>query len=499
MPTHLEALKSRIRDIENLHCIGNVLEWDMQAYMPPGGAEARSEQMGLVSRLHHEFLTASETGDLIGAAEAEYADSDKDSEDVRLLKVIRREYDRAVKVPAALAEEIARHSGISESVWRVARKENDFAKLAPYLQKSVELAGRAADCMGFESERYDALLSYHEVGAKTSEVAAVFAAIKPRLIALTRQIVECGRQFEELKGHCPIEGQRALTLKLAESLGYDLSRGRQDEVGHPFCTTFAYGDIRITNRFDENYLLGGFYAAMHEAGHALYEQGSKKEYDRTSLFGGASMGMHESQSRLWENMVGRGRGFCKYVAPMIKAAFPAPFIDLTPDRLYQAANRVQPSFIRVEADEVTYNLHVLLRFELERDLFSGNVKVAELPEAWNSKMKEYLGIVPPTDSDGVLQDVHWPGGLYGYFPTYTLGNVNSGQIWHAANGALPGLNEQIAAGKFAPLLEWLRENIYQHGKRFLPGELIERATGEPLTEKYYLDYVEGKYRELYAL
>jgi carboxypeptidase Taq len=328
----------------------------------------------------------------------------------------------------------------------------------------------------------------------------MFAGLKPHLIYLTKAIVDSPRFADSrpLTGSFAIADQNALTRTLVTQLGYDFSRGRQDPAPHPFCTSFTRDDVRITTRFDESYLPMAVYASLHETGHALYELGSAPEFDGTALGGGVSSGIHESQSRMIENLVGRSRAYCRFALPTIQASFPS-LGALTPEDLYRSVNVVAPSFIRVEADEVTYNLHVLLRFELERDLLTKKLKVADLPEAWNAKMQEYLGITPPNDTEGVLQDVHWSGGMVGYFPTYTLGNVVSGQLWHAIRKAIPDLDQQIENGVFTNLLAWLRDNVHRHGRKYLPNELIERATGEPLMSRYYLEYLNGKYSDLYSL
>ena len=302
-----------------------------------------------------------------------------------------------------------------------------------------------------------------------------------------------------IHGEFPIEKQKELTLKVVEAIGYDLSRGRQDEAAHPFCTNFSRDDVRITTRFDEKYIAQSLYASMHEAGHAMYEQGSPAKYEATPLAGGVSLGVHESQSRLWENLVGRSRSFCQWVFPMLQATFPDKFTDTIPERWYRAVNKVEPSFIRVEADEVTYNLHILLRFELECDLLTGALTVSDLPDAWNAKMQTYLGITPKNYAEGCLQDVHWSAGLIGYFPTYSMGNLLSSQLWQAAKKSLPELDAQIGSGEFGPLLGWLRENVHGYGHKYLPGELILKATGEPLTSRYYVDYLKTKYGDIYGL
>jgi carboxypeptidase Taq len=496
-----KKLLERLALIGNLRRAGAVLEWDMQTYMPPGAAEARGEQMAAVVEIAHKMSTSEETGRLLEAAEQENAGSDPNGDASRLLSNARYDFDRQTKIPADLAAEMTRHSAVSQAAWQMARAENDFASFAPFLEKTFEMERQAADLYGWEVERYDALLNLFERGAKTTEVSAMFAELKPHLVELTRAIAESPRRSDAvpIRGRFPTTEQNALTLDVVQKLGYDLEHGRQDVAAHPFCTSFSRWDVRITTRFDENELGPAFYASLHEAGHGLYEQGMPADHDNDPIGDSASSGVHESQSRMWENLVGRSRAFAEFITPTLKRAFPDQLADLTVDRYYRAVNRVEPSLIRVEADEVTYNLHVLLRFELERALLEGELAVKDLPDAWNAKMKEYIGIEPPNDSDGVLQDVHWSGGLIGYFPTYSIGNVMSGQLWHAIGAQIPDLEDRIRRGGFAQLLGWLRTNVHEQGRRYLPNELIERATGEPLTARYYLEYLKAKYNDLYEL
>jgi carboxypeptidase Taq len=496
----VDSLKSRLADVINLRRAAAVLEWDLQTQMPTQGAEPRSNQLGLLTRLGHEMFTAEETGRLLAAAESDVQGKPDESDEVRMVRTARRDYDQQVKIPTALAEELSKHGAVSQEVWAKARAANDFATFKPYLEKTYDLIRQVADNLGYKDDPYDALIDLYEPGATTAQIAAMFEDLKPHLIDLTKAIVASPRYKETkpLNGSFPIAAQNDLTRTLVEEIGYDFSRGRQDPAPHPFCTNFSCNDVRITTRFDESYLPMAVYASLHETGHALYELGSPQSYDDTVLAGGVSMGIHESQSRMWENLVGRSRAYSRHVLPKLQAAFPA-LSGLDAEGLYRSVNLVSPSYIRVEADEVTYNLHVLMRFELERELLTNRLAVSDLPDAWNAKMNAYLGITPPDYTQGVLQDVHWSGGMVGYFPTYTLGNVVSGQLWHAIRKAIPDLYDQIDAGQFATLLAWLRENIHQYGRKYLPNELIQRATGEPLTSRYYLEYLNGKYSDLYAL
>jgi carboxypeptidase Taq len=500
MAQAIDTLKARAVEISHLRQAAALLDWDMQCYMPPGAARSRSEQMGTLAEIIHGMSTSAELGRLITEAEAQLNGADRNSDEARLVKNARRDYDDAVKIPPDLAAEISRHSALAHGTWVRARAENDFASFAPALEKTLELARRVADLLGYESDPYDALLDIFEPGTKAAQVEAVFASLKPHLVELTRRIVESPAYQQEfrIEGTFPSSVQDRVTQELVAALGYDFAHGRQDKAAHPFCTSFSRDDVRITIRFDEKDLDGALYGALHEAGHALYEQGIPQEYDATPLGGASSLGFHESQSRMWENQVGRSRPFCEFALPKLQEAFP-DLRNVTADTLYRAVNRVKPSLIRVEADEVTYNLHVLLRFELERDMLTGRLKVADVPAAWNAKMQEYLGITPPTDSVGVLQDVHWSGGMLGYFPTYTLGTLLSAQLWHTMKQTLPDVDDQIRHGEFAPLLGWLRQNVHHYGRKYEPDELVRLVTGEPLNAQYYVDYLKAKYGDMYGL
>jgi carboxypeptidase Taq len=497
----LQTLKTRLTQLAHIEQAAGVLSWDQQTYMPAGAANGRAEQLATLSQLAHQMLTGDETTRLLQAAEIETQGQDADSDDVRLLARLRRSYDRATKLPESLVMELSRHSSLSQEVWVRARQMSDFDQFAPSLEKMLDLTRQATEYLGYPEHPYDALIDQYEPGTKQADVATMFADMKPGLIALTQAIAQSKSPVDDgiLHGDFPIDKQRAFTLDIVKAIGYDMTRGRQDEAAHPFCSNFGRDDVRITTRFDRRYLSMSVYASMHEAGHAMYEQGSPIAYEATPLAGGTSLGVHESQSRLWENLVGRSRAFTHYLFPRVQQAFPERFANTDMEAYYRAINRVSPSLIRVEADEVTYNLHTLLRFELECALLEGQLDVGDLPDAWDAKMQEYLGITPPTDAEGCLQDVHWSAGLIGYFPTYSIGNLLSAQLWHAIGQALPDRDAQLTDGEFAPLLDWLRENVHQYGSKYLPKELVVKATGEPLTSRYYVDYLHAKYSDIYAL
>ena len=497
----LQQFKARFAMISRLGQAAGLLGWDQQTYMPSGAVMARAEQMAALGQFLHELATSDQTGALLTASEAETAGQPDDSDDVRMLRVARREFDKVTKIPVELATEMARQNAIGQDVWARARHANDFAMFAPVLEKTLDLTRQMAECLGYKDHLYDALIENYEPGTTTADVAAMFAELKPDLVALTHSIAHSTRPVDDrvLHGDFPTEQQKALTLSVVAAIGYDLTRGRQDIAEHPFCANFSRDDVRITTRFDPKFLNQALYASMHEAGHAMYEQGSPAAYEGTTLAGGASLGVHESQSRLWENLVGRSRGFCRWVYPQLQSHFPDALAHSNAESFYRAVNKVTPSLIRVEADEVTYNLHTLLRFELECDLLTGSLAVADLPAAWQAKMEAYLGVTPPSDAEGVLQDVHWSCGLIGYFPTYSIGNLLSAQLWEAAQAALPGLDAQIERGEFTPLLGWLRANVHSYGSKYLPKELVLKATGRPLSSRAYMAYLTAKYSDIYAL
>ena len=501
MSANLPILKTRMARIARLGQIQSLLGWDQQTYMPPGGAAARGEQSAALQEFTHGLFTADETKRLLADSESEIAGQDPDSDDVRMLRLVRRDYDRATKLPPELVAEMARHRALAQEIWIRARAANDFAAFAPALEKMLDLTRQQAECLGYEQHIYDALIDLFEPGARQADVASMFADMKPCLVALTHAIAAGPHPVDDslLRGSFPLQKQKEMTLDAVRAIGYDLQHGRQDEAAHPFCTDIAHDDVRITTRFNPNVLSQALYASLHEAGHAMYEQGIPREWDASPLGGAASLGVHESQSRLWENLVGRSRAFSAYLFPQLRQWFPEAFGSADAEAYYRAINKVAPSFIRVEADEVTYNLHILLRFELECDLLTGQLAVADLPAAWNAKMQEYLGVTPPDFAQGVLQDIHWSIGLIGYFPTYSIGNLLSAQLWQAAHKTLPDLDAQIARGEFAPLLGWLRENVHRYGRKYLPGELAQKATGEPLTSRHYVDYLTAKYSDIYGL
>ncbi len=499
----LDALKARMATIGELGHAGAVLGWDQETQMPEGGAAGRARAMATVSRLAHEAGTSPEYGRLLEAAEAEIAAAgfDADGDEVRLLRRARRDFERAVKLPADLVAEMSETEALAIQAWQAARKGDDWPRFAPHLEKILGQQRRVADLLGYADHPYDALLDAYEPEMTTADVRRVFSDLRERTAPLVAAIAARGEAVDDALLHQGFEEgeQWALARELTELFGYDYRRGRMDRSAHPFTTTFSVDDVRITVRVQERFFNACFFAAAHECGHALYNQGLPARFEGTPLRGGASSGIHESQSRLWENIVGRSRGFLRGFYPRIQERFPEQLGNVDLERFYRAVNKSAPSLIRVEADEVTYNFHIMLRFDLEVALLEGALGVDELPGRWNDLMEGSLGIRPPTDADGVLQDIHWSSGLFGYFPTYTLGNIMSVQLYEAATREQPDLPAQIERGELLPLLGWMRERVHAHGRKFPPQELLERATGRRLTAEPYIAYLQSKFGELYGL
>lgn len=500
-PAQLAELKHRLRDVEDLISANAVLGWDEATYMPPGGAEARGRQSALLSRLAHERFTDPAVGGLLDDLAPWAAALAPDSVDAALVRVTRRDYERATKVPTAFVQRMAEHASASYHAWQKARPADDFAAVRPFLETTVELSREYASYFPGFSHPFDPLIDAVEEGMTVEGARALFATLRPALVDLIGAIGERPPIDDGcLSGTFDVDAQRAFGEDVVRAFGYDFERGRQDTTAHPFMTKLGRGDVRITTRFRADDVADGLFSTLHEAGHAMYEQGVDDGLDGTPLFGGATSGVHESQSRLWENIVGRSLPFWRHYYPRLQAAFPAAFGDVDVSTFHRAINKVAPSLIRVDADEVTYNLHVMLRFDFELALLEGSLAVADLPDAWRERMAADLGVAVPDDRRGALQDVHWYAGqVGGAFQSYTLGNVMSAQIYAAAERALPDLDDQIAAGMFGPLRAWLTSHIYRHGRMFTAPELIARATGAPLGVESYLAYLHTKYGALYGL
>lgn len=498
---HFDALKKRTTDISNLNHAAALLSWDQQTYMPPGAAKARAEQLATLSRLSHEMFTADETAQLIEAAAQEIGDANADTFEASVVRVTKYDYEKSVKVPSAFVAEKARVTSLAYDKWVAARANSDYATFLPTLREIVDLCRTETEYRGYEDHIYDALLDKFEPGMKAAQVKVIFDGLRSVLVPFAQKIFEQKDRVsdEVLHRAFPVDKQHELGLLIAKQFGYDLQRGRQDEVVHPFCTSFSRDDVRITTRFDPNFLNPALFGTLHEAGHAMYEQGIAAELEGTVLAGGVSLGIHESQSRLWENVVGRSYGFWQYFYPRLQGVYLGVLDDVSLDTFYRAVNKVQPSFIRVEADEVTYPLHIMLRFELEMEILTGELDLKDAPDAWNAKMEEYLGITPANDSQGILQDVHWSYGIFGYFPTYALGTLLSAQLYNTAVKAHPEIPEDIGKGEYQKLLNWMNVNIHKHGRKYMPAELIKRATGDTYQFQPYMDYLKAKYSGIYDL
>ena len=501
MSDSLERLKAILAEVTDLSRAAAMLEWDQETYMPPGGVAARSDQLSTLHRLSHIRFTGDEVGRLLEELEDETSGKPFDSYEASLVRVTRRDYEQERKLSPELVSEAARASSAARPVWEQARREADFKIFAPALEKNVELNRQIADAIGYQDRRYDALLDRYEPGLTTGELETIFAELKKAIVPLVADIARHTDEVDDrvlYLGYDPA-AQVRYALDLVTKLGYDLERGRQDISTHPFSTSFGPGDVRITTRVSRDFFNECLFGSIHESGHAMYNQGIGDDIDRTPLWAGASPGVHESQSRLWENLVGRSPAFWKHFFPSLRSTFPDQLRGVDDEAFFRAVNRSYPSLIRVEADEVTYNLHVLLRFELENEMLEGKLKVKDLPEAWNSRVKSYLGIDVPNDREGVLQDIHWSYVGFGVFPGYTLGNLISAQLMEKIRADIPDLDAQIEAGQFAALLGWLRKNVHRHGRKFTPNELLERATGKPLEAGPWIAYVQKKFGALYGI
>jgi carboxypeptidase Taq len=497
----MAELKMRLREISDLESAGALLSWDQSTYMPSGGAKARGRQMATLSRIAHEKLTDAALGTLLDELRPYEESLPYDSDDASLIRVTRRDYERAVRVPPSLQAEIWQHGAESYQVWSEARPENDFAAVAPYLEKTIDLSLQMADCFPGYDHPADPLIDWSDQDMTARAISDLFRELRQELVPLVQAIGEQEPPADEFLRRCyPQQQQLDFGLGIIRDYGYDFKRGRQDLTNHPFMISFSPNDVRITTRVNQNDLKDALFSTLHEAGHGMYEQGVAQELEATSLAGGASSGVHESQSRLWENIIGRSREIWFYYYPQLQAQFPEQLGAVPLDDFHRAINRVEPSLIRTEADEVTYNLHVMIRFDLEMALLDGSLSVKELPQAWHARYEQDLGLRAPDDRDGVLQDIHWYYGLVGgSFQGYTLGNIMAGAFHTAVLEAIPDLDQQVARAEFAPLLDWLRQNIHKHGRKYSPDELVRRVTGSPLTIEPYMRYLRNKYGKLYGL
>lgn len=498
MSQKLKQLKEILGEASDLDHAGSLLNWDQQVNMPVKGGEARGQHLATLGKLAHEKSTSDEVGKLLDELKKEFTGSDSD--EAALVRVAARNYDKATRVPAEFVAEQSIVTTAAFGAWVEAKGKSDFSIFRPHLEKVVDLVHKYVSFFPPADHPYDILLDDYEAGMKTAEVQKIFDSLRPKQVELIKQISSV-KQVKDDFLHKKYNEKKIWDFSeiIISRFGYDFSRGRQDKAAHPFETSFSVNDVRITNRFEPHNPLAALFSGMHEAGHAMYEQGINPAYERTPLAHGVSSAVHESQSRMWENLVGRSLPFCEQFLPELKKTFPTQMEGVSAKAFYKAINKVEPTFIRVNADEATYNLHVMLRLELEIGMLTGKVAIKDLPQIWNSKMRETLGITPPDDAHGVLQDVHWSYGLFGYFPTYALGNLVSAQLWEKINDDIKDLEDQIRKGKFDSLLGWLHEKIHVHGHKYDPQELIQKVTGSKIDAAAYIRYLTGKFSDIYGL
>jgi carboxypeptidase Taq len=498
MSEKFEQLKERLGEVEDIGRAASVLGWDQQVNMPPGGSEARGQQLATLSKIAQEKFITDEVGRLIDDLKQELDGADTD--EAALVRVAARNYDKAKRVPPAFIAEQAIAASKAFDAWLEARGKSDFSIFQPHLEKVVELVHKYVSFFPPGDHPYDTLLDDYEPGMKTSDVKAIFDRLRPKQVKLIKAIAASKQVKSDFLFKKYNEKKlNDFGVQVITKFGYDWTRGRQDKAPHPFESNFSVNDVRITTRYEEDNPLAMLFSTMHEAGHALYEQGVNPSYERTPLAGGTSLAIHESQSRMWENLVGRSLPFWEHFYPSFKKTFASQLEGVSLNSFYKAINKVEPSFIRVNADEATYNLHIMLRLELEIGMVEGTIAVKDLPEIWNTKMQEYLGITPPNDAQGVLQDIHWSSGLIGYFSTYALGNLVSAQLWEKIKKDIPGLEDQIRKGDFSQLLTWLRKNIHRHGQKYEPQTLVKMVTGSTISPEPYVRYLTKKYSEIYGL
>jgi carboxypeptidase Taq len=491
-----EAYAELVGGLKRAHLLGSVgelLGWDEQVNLPPASADQRAEQHAVMAEVTHAAASDRRIGELLEELEGRALSDERRA----VVRQARKDFDRATKLPPEFVREKAAQGSRGYHAWAKARKEDDFAGYAPVLEKNLELAKREAAYLGWSGREYDSMIDKHDPGMSAEAIRMLFAELKHELVPLVREITAASAAVRnpQLNGF-PVEAQRVFLREVTERIGFDYRRGRIDVSLHPFCSGTG-ADVRMTTRFKEDEPLDSLFSAIHETGHGLYEQGLPREHAGTALGMNAGMGAHESQSRLWENQVGRSRGFWRFFEPRFRALFPAQTAGVSSDELYLAINAVQPTLIRVDADEVTYNLHIILRFELEQKLFAGELAVRDLPAAWRAAAKELLGLEPANDREGVLQDVHWSDGAFGYFPSYCLGNMMAAQLWYRARDLRPGLEDELAEGNFGGLLGWLREAVHAQGRRYELPELVRRATGEELSPRALVRYLRERYGALY--
>ncbi len=500
MSKELDQLKEILAEVSDLNNASAVLGWDQQTYMPPRGAEARGQALGTLDKLAHEKFTSAEVGKLLDGLEKQAGSWDPDSDEARLVKVTRRAFNDATKVPSAMVIERAELTTMGNQAWQEARSKSEFSLFEPHLVKLVDWARRFAELFAPYDHVYDPVLDQFEPGMKAADVKAIFDEIRPKQVDLIKRISEA-QQVDDtfLHQEFPEKQQWDFGVDVVTAFGYDWSQGRLDKTTHPFQTTLGVGDHRITTRVYPDFFNPYFFGTLHEAGHAMHAQGVSEDLKRTPLYNSPSLAIGESQSRMWENLVGRSKPFWEHYYPKLQKIFPDQLGKVDMETFYKGINKVAPSYIRVEADEATYNLHIMLRMELEMAMMEGEAEVHKLPMYWNELFEKYLGVTPPNDKEGVLQDVHWSFGLMGYFSTYALGNLVSAQLWEVIERDIPDISDKVRNAEFAPLLGWLNQHVHAPGAKFEPQEMVERITGSKINGDAYLRYLETKFSDIYGL
>ncbi len=493
-------LNEKLAELSDIGAAGALMGWDQQVNMPPGGAEARGRQMGTLGKIAHEKLIDSRVGELLEILKPFEEEKGYDSTEASIIRIARRGYDKAVDVPPSFTAKWQKVTSDSFEVWIKARPANDFKMVQSHLETNFDLCKEYADYFPGYEHPLDPMIDNHDFGMKASNIRSIFSELRKELVPVVEAITSQEPADDSfMHGHFDSAKQIEFGESIAKLYGYDFNRGRQDMAAHPFTISFAIGDVRITTRVLEDFLSSALFSTLHEAGHAMYEQGSDPAFDGTVLRGGTTIGVHESQSRLWENIVGRSKPFWGHHYPQLQEKFPDQFANVPLDRFYKGINKVERSLIRVESDEVTYNLHVMMRFAFECDVLDGKLAVEELPEAWKDRMESDIGARPPDDKDGVMQDIHWYNGIIGYFQGYTLGNIMSSQFYDAAVRAHPEIIDELGQGKYDTLHTWLKDNLYSHGSKYTAHEILKKATGQELNIGPYMNYLKTKYGELYEL
>lgn len=496
-----DALLAHVRETTLLQTAADTLEWDERTGMPVRGGDYRADQVTLLRGMVHGRRTDPQLGEWLQSL-AEWDQAVAPNTDIgATIHRMLEDYQRDCRLPQDLVEALSRATVRGQQVWDRARREDNYQTFKPALDEVLTLKRRQAECLTEDNlPLYDALLDEYETGAKTAILKQMFSSLRDELVQLIGEIKQAAKQpnIEILRRNYPLDKQKSISHSAAALVGFDFQRGRLDETSHPFCTNLGPDDCRILTRYEQRWFPGGMFGTLHEAGHGMYDQGLRSEWYGLPPGTFVSLGIHESQSRLWENLVGRSLAFWKFFYPQVQAAFPAALSQTSVEDFHFALNSVQPSLIRVEADEATYNLHIIVRFELEQALISGELTTADLPSAWQERYRDIVGATAPSDADGVLQDVHWSAGLFGYFPTYSLGNIYAAQLFEAAEGQLGSLEELFAAGEFKHLLQWLQTNVHHHGRNLSPAEIIKRCTGALPSSQPLIKSLRDRYSRLYG-